>query len=106
MFNHLIEITKTNPELIRAVGLCNFDAAMTERICAHLVKIRGEVGIVSNQVQYSLIDQRPRFAMSEVCRKYGIKLLTYGTFVSDRVWVELKEVRRIFGGSMGGEGGA
>ena len=82
VFEHLIAITKSHPKLIRAVGLCNFDATTTERICLHLLKVKGEVGIVSNQVQYSLVDQRPRFAMTEVCKKYGIKLLTYGTFVS------------------------
>ena len=78
-----MDIAHTHPELLREVGLCNFDAKTTERICAHLLKARGDVGIVSNQVQYSLIDQRPHFAMAEVCRKYEIKLVTYGTFVSE-----------------------
>jgi len=40
------------------------------------------VKVVSNQVQFSLIDSRPVFAMGEACEKYGIKLLTYGTLVS------------------------
>lgn len=33
--------------------------------------------------QFSLLDARPLQEMSEVCEKYGIKLLTYGSFVSD-----------------------
>lgn len=76
--------TQGDHKLYNEVGLCNFDAQTTERICVHLLEVQGEVGIVSNQVQYSLIDQRPRFAMAEVCVKYGLKLLTYGTFVSGR----------------------
>lgn len=35
--------------------------------------------IVSNQVQYSVIDQRPQVEMESFCRKNNIKLLTYGT---------------------------
>lgn len=81
MLSHLVDIASTQPELVDAIGLCNFDTATTARVCEHLQKIRGDVGIVSNQVQYSLIDQRPRFAMAKVCEQHGIKLLTYGTFV-------------------------
>ena len=77
-----MEITKTNPEILRAVGLCNFDAKTTEKVCRHLLQTKGDVGIVSNQVQYSLIDQRPRFALANVCKEFGLRLLTYGTFVS------------------------
>lgn len=32
--------------------------------------------------QFSLIDVRPLYGMTEACQKHGIKLLTYGTFVS------------------------
>jgi aryl-alcohol dehydrogenase-like predicted oxidoreductase len=35
--------------------------------------------VVSNQVQYSLVDRRPEVAMSELCRRHGVSLLTYGT---------------------------
>ena len=103
-----MDITQSNPELIRTVGLCNFDAKTTERIAIHLLEKRGQVGIVSNQVQYSLIDQRPRFAMAEVCEKYGIKLLTYGTFVSDTNgdWelIEIGSVWWFLIGSLGWKG--
>ncbi|ORY35585.1 NADP-dependent oxidoreductase domain-containing protein [Naematelia encephala] len=80
VFAYLVDIAATRPELVTAIGLCNFDADTTAKICEHLLAVRGEVGIVSNQIQYSLVDQRPRFAMAKVCEKYGIKLLTYGTF--------------------------
>jgi aryl-alcohol dehydrogenase-like predicted oxidoreductase len=58
---------------IRHLALTNFD---TER-----VRIITEAGIriVSNQVQYSLIDRRPEAAMAAFCREHGIMLLTYGT---------------------------
>ncbi|KAH8987254.1 Aldo/keto reductase [Lactarius akahatsu] len=62
--------------LITAIGLVNFDAARTDEICTQL----GPGAIVSNQVQFSLIDTRPLHGMADVCGKHNIKLLTYGTF--------------------------
>ncbi len=60
---------------IRHIGLTNFD---TER-----VKIIVDKGfqIVSNQVQYSILDQRPQKMMSPFFAKYGIKILSYGTLL-------------------------
>ncbi|KAK7451083.1 hypothetical protein VKT23_012759 [Stygiomarasmius scandens] len=52
-----------------------------EEAALYLLKTVGKVGIVSNQVQFSLIDARPVVKMLEVCNKYGIKLLTYGSFL-------------------------
>jgi aryl-alcohol dehydrogenase-like predicted oxidoreductase len=58
---------------IRHLALTNFDTA-------HL-KIIGEHGVrvVSNQVQYSLIDRRPEVHMVPFCQEHDIQLLTYGT---------------------------
>ncbi len=67
---------------IRHLALTNFD---TDH-----VRIITEAGIriVSNQVQYSLIDQRPAAMMAPYCLDHDIKLLTYGTLcgglLSDR----------------------
>ena len=60
---------------IRHIGLTNFD---TER-----VQIMTEQGfkILSNQVQYSIVDQRPQIKMAPFCQKNNIKLLTYGTLL-------------------------
>ena len=58
---------------IRHLALTNFD---TEHL--KLIVERG-IQIVSNQVQFSLIDRRPQVAMTEYCREHGIKLLAYGT---------------------------
>ncbi len=60
---------------IKHIGLTNFD---TERI-----KIMVEQGIklVSNQVQYSVLDQRPEVKMIPFCKKNDIKLITYGTLL-------------------------
>ena len=67
---------------IREVALTNFD---TERM--REISGRG-IHIVSNQVQYSLIDRRPEVAMAEFCREQGSSLLAYGTvcggLLSDR----------------------
>jgi diketogulonate reductase-like aldo/keto reductase len=43
--------------------------------------MKAGVKVASNQVQFSLIDSRPVFAMATACEKYGLKLLTYGTLV-------------------------
>ncbi|KAG9076732.1 hypothetical protein FS749_011442 [Ceratobasidium sp. UAMH 11750] len=76
--------------MITAIGLCNFDTIRTDEICAYL----GPGAIVSNQVQFSLIDTRPLDGMGDVCRKHGLKLLTYGTlcggFLADK-WLGAPE---------------
>ncbi|MBN3881303.1 MULTISPECIES: aldo/keto reductase [unclassified Nostoc] len=58
---------------IKHLGLTNFD---TENL-----KIITEAGIkiVSNQVQFSLVDRRPEVNMVEFCQQHDIKLFTYGT---------------------------
>ena len=58
---------------IRHLGLTNFDTETLERI------VDGGVGIVSNQVQYSLVDLRPEVQMAQFCLGTGIRLLAYGT---------------------------
>lgn len=74
--------------LIRQLGLTNFDTA-------HLrIVVNSGIGVVSNQVCYSLIDQRARGAMSELCQRHGVKLLAFGTvaggFLSER-WLNRPE---------------
>ncbi|KAJ4471062.1 aldo/keto reductase [Lentinula edodes] len=76
----LVKITKSHPHLVTAIGLCNFDSQHTEEACQFLLQETGGVGIVSNQIQYSLVDSRPIIKMEAVCLKYGVKLLTYGSF--------------------------
>lgn len=58
---------------IKHLGLTNFD---TE----HLREFTDQgIGIVSNQVQFSLIDRRPEVRMVKFCKEHNIHLLTYGT---------------------------
>lgn len=52
---YLVELTHTRPELVTAIGLCNFDAKRTEEVCQYMVAQTGSTGIVSNQVQASSI---------------------------------------------------
>jgi aryl-alcohol dehydrogenase-like predicted oxidoreductase len=68
---HLADLREAGK--IRHLGLTNFD---TEHLQIILEK---GIPIVSNQVQYSLVDRRPEVAMSEACRRRGVHLLTYGT---------------------------
>ncbi|MEC4985414.1 MAG: aldo/keto reductase [Oscillatoria sp. PMC 1068.18] len=58
---------------IKHLALTNFDTEHLQIITEAGIKI------VSNQVQFSLIDRRPLVKMSAYCQENGIKLLAYGT---------------------------
>jgi len=58
---------------IQHLGLTNVDTA-------HLrIVIHSGFDVVSNQVCFSLLDQRARAGMTELCLEHGIKLLVFGT---------------------------
>lgn len=59
--------------LIQHIGVTNFDAAHLRVACASGIQL------VSNQVCYSLLDQRASGEMQNVCEVYGVKLLAFGT---------------------------
>jgi len=90
IIDHLVALSLAEPQKVKAIGLVNFDAKRTDEICAYLKRDAndGSGTVISNQVQYSLVDQRPRFRLADVCKKHDIKLLTYGTycggFLSDK----------------------
>lgn len=67
---------------IHRVALTNFDTERLREIADHGVRV------VSNQVQYSLIDRRPEVQMSGVCEEQRVWLLPYGVLcgglLSDR----------------------
>jgi aryl-alcohol dehydrogenase-like predicted oxidoreductase len=58
---------------IRHLGLTNFDTEHLDTIVNHGMRI------VSNQVQFSLIDRRPEIRMVPFCQEHNIFLLPYGT---------------------------
>ncbi|QYO63582.1 aldo/keto reductase [Leptolyngbya sp. 7M] len=58
---------------IKHLALTNFD---TEHL--QIILDQG-IPIVSNQVQYSLIDRRPQVAMANLCQQHGIQLFAYGS---------------------------
>jgi aryl-alcohol dehydrogenase-like predicted oxidoreductase len=68
--------------IIKNIGLTNFD---TERL---QIMMDADLPIVSNQIQYSIIDRRPEEKMIPFCQKQGISLLAYGSLcgglMSDR----------------------
>ncbi|MFZ0183669.1 MAG: aldo/keto reductase [Nitrosotalea sp.] len=71
--HHLFKLQ--DDKKIRHVGLTNFD---TERI---EIMVENGFKLVSNQVQYSIIDSRPEVRMAPFCQKHDIKLLAYGTLL-------------------------
>lgn len=58
---------------IKHVALTNFNTEHLGRIADNGIRI------VSNQVQFSLVDLRPKVRMVEYCKEHNIQLLTYGT---------------------------
>ena len=59
--------------VIKHIGLTNFD---TERM---QIMIDSGLRIVSNQVQYSIIDRRPEVKMIPFCLEHNISILAYGS---------------------------
>jgi aryl-alcohol dehydrogenase-like predicted oxidoreductase len=60
---------------IRHLALTNFDTERLSAIADHGVRV------VSNQVQYSLIDRRPEVRMARFCADHPMTLLAYGTLL-------------------------
>jgi aryl-alcohol dehydrogenase-like predicted oxidoreductase len=70
---HLADLREEG--MIRHLALTNFDTQHLRTITEHGIRI------ISNQVQYSLIDRRPAARMAAFCAENGIALLTYGTIL-------------------------
>jgi len=70
---HLADLQREGK--LRHLALTNFD---TERLA--IITGNG-IRVVSNQVQYSLVDRRPASKMEAFCASHGITLLTYGTLL-------------------------
>jgi aryl-alcohol dehydrogenase-like predicted oxidoreductase len=58
--------------LIAQLGVTNWNVARLSEL------VEAGVPIVSHQLQYSVIDQRPERGMVEFCARHGIALLCYG----------------------------
>ena len=72
----LHQLTKLRDDgKISHLALTNFD---TERM---QIMIDNGIELISNQVQYSIIDQRPDVKMVSFCKKHNMKLLAYGTLL-------------------------
>ena len=67
---HLADLQSAG--IIRHLALTNFDTDHLE-----IINDAG-IRIVSNQVQYSLVDVRPQVRMTQFCAQHDVKLLTYG----------------------------
>ena len=73
---------------VRNVGTTNFD---TERLSEILA---AGVPVVSQQLQYSVLDQRPARSLAALAREHGMRFLCYGSvaggFLSER-WLGVAE---------------
>jgi aryl-alcohol dehydrogenase-like predicted oxidoreductase len=70
---HLSDIQQEGK--IRHLALTNFDTERLSAIADHGVRV------VSNQVQYSLVDRRPEVRMARFCSDHPVTLLAYGTLL-------------------------
>ena len=68
--SHLSDLR--NQGKIRYLGLTNFDTDHLRKV------VEAGIPVISNQVQYSLIDRRPEVKMASYCQQNGIHLLAYG----------------------------
>lgn len=57
------------------IALTNFDTERVETM------VESGFRLVSNQVQYSIVDARPEVRMAPFCLKHNMKILTYGTLL-------------------------
>ena len=72
----LHQLTKLRDDgKISYLALTNFD---TERI---QIMVDNGIQLISNQVQYSIIDQRPNVKMASFCKNHDMKILAYGTLL-------------------------
>ncbi|MDR1137136.1 MAG: aldo/keto reductase [Synergistaceae bacterium] len=69
--SHLV--TLKNKGLIANIGTTNFDTDHLREL------LDGGIPVVSNQIQYSLLDRRPERKMAELCLKRGVRLICYGS---------------------------
>jgi len=58
---------------IRHIGLTNFDTGTIE------IMLEQGFNLVSNQVQYSILDQRPQVKLTPFCKKHEMSIFAYGT---------------------------
>lgn len=67
---------------IDRIGVTNFDVPRLKEL------VDAGVPVFTHQLQYSLLDERPRHGMLEFCQQHAIPFLCYGTvaggFLSDR----------------------
>lgn len=68
---HLSELQRAGK--IRHIGVTNFDGVHLNELAEAGVKI------ISNQVQYSILDRRPEADLQEVHQKHSISYLNYGS---------------------------
>ena len=59
--------------LIKHLGLTNFDAVHLNMV------LETGIPVVSNQICYSLLDQRAVGQMAQICEKHNVRILAFGT---------------------------
>ena len=76
------------PSMIKSVGVTNYDAEHLQEL------LTAGLPVVSNQVQYSLLDRRVETTMTDICTEHNVRLLCYGVlcggFLSNK-WLGISD---------------
>ena len=77
--------------LIRHIATTNFDTPHLKLL------LDAGIPVVSNQIQYSVLDRRPEKQMVQLCQQTGVKLICYGSlaggFLAEK-WLGQKRPER------------
>ena len=68
---HLVTLQKKG--LIRNIACTNFDTPRLKDL------LDAGIPVVSNQIQYSILDHRPEYEMVKLCKDRNVKLICYGS---------------------------
>ena len=71
--------------LIGELGVTNFDQPRLAEL------VEAGVPVVSNQIQYSILDRRAQNGLAQYCKKHGIALITFGSVGGEKqLWAVLE----------------
>ena len=69
--HHLLDLQKAGK--IRHIGVTNFDALHLQEL------LDAGIPVITNQIQFSVLDRRPKGDMQRLAQEYDVYILCYGT---------------------------
>ncbi|KAJ3570731.1 hypothetical protein NPX13_g5633 [Xylaria arbuscula] len=88
----LVALTKTHPELVSTIGLCNFDSSHVQEACEYLLSRIGAVGIVSNQIQVRAQNSTGALVNEAIVLRHRFTAAPADVFDIGQVWPEATHI--------------